>query len=104
MVLGRKYHKPASSIASTASAGRFSFIAVGCEMYKDKRFRIKTPTLGILAIRNQRIPVAVPANATIEVVSHTHANRMIDVVWEGRTLKMFAQDIRERGEEVADSK
>jgi hypothetical protein len=73
-------------------------------MYKDKRFRIKSPTLGILAIRNQRIPVTVPADVTVEVVSHTHENRMIDVVWEGRTLKMFAQDIRERGEEVTEPK
>jgi hypothetical protein len=72
-------------------------------VYKGKRFRIKTPTFGISAIRNQRIPVAVPANSTIEVVSHTHENRMVDVVWEGHTLMMFAQDIRERGEEVTDS-
>jgi hypothetical protein len=73
-------------------------------MYKGKRFRIKTSTLGVMAISNQRIAVSVPANAIVEVISHTHANRMIDVVWEGRSIKMFAQDIRERGEEITDSK
>jgi len=73
-------------------------------VFKGKRFRIKTTTLGIAAVRNQRIPVAVPADATVEVISHTHSNRMIDVVWEGENLKMFAQDIRERGEEITDSK
>jgi hypothetical protein len=57
-----------------------------------------------MAIRNQRIAVSVPVNATVEVISHTHANRMIDVVWEGRSMKMFAQDIRERGEEITGSK
>ena len=40
-------------------------------MFKGKRFRIKTTTLGIAAVRNQRIPVAVPADATVEVISHT---------------------------------
>jgi hypothetical protein len=69
-------------------------------VYKDKRFRIKTTAFGISAIR---LPVAVPANATVEVVSHTHPNRMVDVVWEGQRLRMFAQDIRERGEEITDS-
>ena len=49
-------------------------------MSKDKRFRIKSPTLGILAIRNQRIPVAVPADATVVVISHTHENHMVDRV------------------------
>ena len=73
-------------------------------MFKGKQFRIKTTTLVIIAVSNQRIPVAVPANATVEVISHTHGNRMIDVVWEGKTLMMFAQDIRERGEEITDSK
>lgn len=71
-------------------------------MYKGKRFRIKTPTLGIIAISNQRIPVTIPPNAMVEVLSHTHPNRMIDVVWEGRNLRMFAQDIRERGEDITD--
>jgi len=94
------------SLVISPSAGRSTSIAVGKkrEVFKGKRFRIKTTTLGIAAVRNQRIPVAVPADATVEVISHTHGNRMIDVVWEGENLKMFAQDIRERGEEITDSK
>jgi len=76
---------------------------VAWELFKDKQFRIKTTTLGISGIRYRRLPVAIPANATITVVSHTHPNHMVDVVWEGKRLRMFAQDIRERGEEIADS-
>lgn len=73
-------------------------------MFKGKRFRMRTATFGIMAVGNQRVPVAVPANGKVEVVSHTHENRMIDVAYEGKVLKMFEQDIRERGEAITNSR
>ena len=73
-------------------------------VFKDRQFRIKRGTLGIMSIDELRRPVTIPQNATVEVTSHTRSDGMIDVVWEGRPLMMFEEDIRERGEEIKDAK
>jgi hypothetical protein len=67
-----------------------------------KRFRLTTSTLGILSANGERIAVQILKDAIAEVTSGPRPDdqRMVDVVWEGKTLTMFAQDIRDRGEEV----
>jgi hypothetical protein len=67
-----------------------------------KRFRLNAPTLGILLGDGERIAVQLPKDAIVEVTSGPRPDdqRMVDVVWEGKALAMFVQDIRDRGEQV----
>ena len=71
-------------------------------MFTGKRFRLNAPTLGILSGDGERIAVQLPKDAIVEVTSGPRQDdqRMVDVVWEGKALAMFAQDIRDRGEQV----
>ena len=71
-------------------------------MFTGKRFRLNAPTLGILSGDGERIAVQLPKDAIVEVTSGPRPDdqRMVDVVWEGKALAMFAQDIRDRGDQV----
>ena len=62
-------------------------------------YRIVIPTLGILSEDEDghRIPVTLPKNATVTCINGTvDGNRLIDVLWEGKTIMMFTQDLRAR--------
>jgi len=49
----------------------------------------------------KRVAVTVPAGQTIKVISGPrHGDRMMDVLWDGRVVMMFAIDVEERGTEV----
>ena len=66
-------------------------------MYQGDKFRLITATLGILSNDGHRIPVKIPKNATIEVLTGLlNHERMVEVQWEGHVVMMFAQDVRER--------
>ena len=71
-------------------------------MFTGKHFRLDRPTFGIESTEDSRVAVTVPANAVIKVLSGPRPEdmRMVDVLWDGRTLTMFAQDIRERCKEI----
>ena len=72
------------------------------ELRRGGFLRLNAPTLGILSGDGERIAVQLPKDAIVEVASGPRPDdqRMVDVVWEGKTLTMFAQDIRDRGEEL----
>ena len=66
-----------------------------------QRYRLKTPTLAIMAHDGQRIPITIPQGSTIEVIDGPlDGSRLLDVKWEGKTVMMFTMDIRERGERL----
>jgi hypothetical protein len=68
-------------------------------------YRLTTPTVGMINTGSGRILVTVPRRAVIKVVDRLHdANRMIRVMWEDKTVMMFTQDVRERGEKIPYSK
>ena len=49
--------------------------------------------------------VMIPEGATVQVVSEPLADtRMVDVVWEGRLLAVFAEDLVQRAKEVSSVK
>jgi len=70
-------------------------------MFRGKQFRLKTATLctenrdGILY--GVRVPVGGIVTVTRGPVDD---DRMVDILWNERALAMFAQDLRDRGEEV----
>ena len=66
-------------------------------------YRLRTATLGILSEDDgaRRIAVTLPADSVLTVASaKAESDRMIDVLWEGRQIRMFVIDLRERGETV----
>jgi hypothetical protein len=67
-----------------------------------KRFRLESPTLALDIIDGKRVAITVPAGTTIKVVSGptTEGDRLVDVVWAGRTVAMFCYDVSVRGTEV----
>jgi hypothetical protein len=67
-----------------------------------KRFRLKVPTIGLALVDDKRIAVPIPAGSIVVVTGGPRPNdmRMVDVLWEGQTLTMFAEDVEKRGEEV----
>lgn len=64
--------------------------------------------MGTIALSLQggkKIAVAVPVDAEIVVtdevpVDHADRNRQVSVEWDGKTVTMFAVDIRDRGVRV----
>ena len=70
-------------------------------MLTGKSLRLTSSLLGIQSADGQRIAVMIPEGATIQVVSGPLADtRMVDILWEGRNLAVFAEDILQRGKEV----
>jgi len=66
-----------------------------------ERFRMKTPTLAIMTQDGAKIPVMVPKGAEVEVLDGPlNGNRLVDVRWEGKTVMVFTNDIRDRGERL----
>ena len=63
-----------------------------------QRFRLAKSTLGFCLNASDKSCIAVPAGAIVELPpAIPNAERFVDVKWEGRSLVMFIQDIRERG-------
>ena len=73
-------------------------------MLSGKKFRLKRATISIEATVDDRLVVMVPTGAVVTVLSGPRPDdmRMVDILWDKRTLVMFAVDIMERGEEIAD--
>jgi hypothetical protein len=62
------------------------------------RFRLEEPTLGIFTLENgQRVAMTLPYGAVVTKASATTGDVMIDVWWEERKVRMFEQDLLERG-------
>jgi hypothetical protein len=66
---------------------------------KGQSFRLKMSILGFsIDGDGQRIPVNVPLHAIVTVQNDpTERDEFVRVVWEGKTISMFAQDLRARG-------
>lgn len=73
-------------------------------------YRMKTPTLAIMAHAGKHTPVSssgglsfttIPIGAEVEVVGGPlNGNRLVDVRWEGKTVMVFTNDLGDRGERV----
>ena len=60
-------------------------------------YRVRETALAILSTGGERIPVTLPINAILLLVDGPlDGNRLVDVTWEGKTLMMFTQDMRDR--------
>jgi hypothetical protein len=74
-------------------------------MLTGKPFELRTPTIAIDSVDGKRVTNFIPAGAIIKVVSGPlgasgDGEPLIDVLWEGRTVSVFAIDATMRGTEV----
>jgi hypothetical protein len=74
-------------------------------MLSGKRFRLNEETIGVETWGRKRLATLVPAGSVITVASgpNPEDTRMVDVLWDGRKISMFAVDIENRGEQVANT-
>ena len=71
-------------------------------MLSGKRFRLENPTLALDLLDGKRVAITVPTGSTIKVVSGPtgEGDQLVDVVWAGRMVAMFAYDVDVRGTEI----
>jgi len=66
-------------------------------MLKVQRFKLARPSLS-LGANGERKSLIVPAGSVIKIVSQPKSehDQMVDVLWNGKVVTMFALDILER--------
>ena len=75
-------------------------------MITGKRFKLSRPTVGIKLVDKETSIVRLPADSVIDVLSGPNANGKVHdkgidyVIWEKKTVAMFAADIEARGTEI----
>jgi hypothetical protein len=62
-------------------------------------FRLNTPTIALFFEEGRQVAHILPEGALIHPNS-VEGHGLIEVMWEGKTVQMFAQDVRERTERV----
>jgi len=72
-------------------------------MLTRKRFKLERATLGVETVDGKRLAVTIPAGSIVMVLSGPkNGDGIVDVLWEDRTLGMFAVDVDVRGTEITD--
>jgi len=61
-------------------------------------YQLTSQMLAIYSHEGNRTPVIIPSGATVVVTnSPLDGVRMVDVLWEEKTVMAFTEDLRERG-------
>jgi hypothetical protein len=69
-----------------------------------RRFRIQSPTIALFFEDGRHVARTVPGGSVIQIDSEVYDdNKLVNVVWNERTVMMFAQDVRSRGEEIEEN-
>jgi hypothetical protein len=65
-------------------------------------YRLTAETVGIVSENQQRLTVLIPYGAVVTAINGlVNSSRMVDVMWDGKTIAIFTEDLRARGELVA---
>jgi hypothetical protein len=64
-------------------------------------YRMRIPTVAVSIHDGQKVMVTIPEGGEIEVVGDPlDSDGFLNVSWEGKSVRMFGIDIRERGERL----
>jgi hypothetical protein len=71
-----------------------------------RRFELERATLAIEVVDGHRRTISIPLGEVIKVVAGptSQQDRMVDVLWQGRVLTMFALDVDVPGTEIVEPK
>jgi hypothetical protein len=63
-------------------------------------YRINSPTVGIISMdHGKELPFTIPSGAVFKIVDlFSNDSRMVDVQCDGHTIRLFAEDLHDRGE------
>ncbi len=69
---------------------------------KDQSFRLSTATLCVSSgDGDQKMLVTIPKGSEIKLLGgYLDSNQLVDIEWEGKSLKMFAVDLRTCGTSI----
>jgi len=74
-------------------------------MLTGQRFKLRNPALAIEIANGVRLRVTIPARTILKVISGPiDGDQMVDVLWQGKRVRMFAVDLITRGTEIPDRK
>jgi hypothetical protein len=69
------------------------------EWLHNGHYRIKNPTVALFEEEGRHVAHMVPAGAIINTNGAAFdGEKLVNVEWEGKTVMMFAQDLRSRAE------
>ena len=69
-----------------------------------QRFQFFVPTLAIVKVDGHNTVMYVPTKDIVTVKNGPlNGGRLVDVDWNGRTVMMFASDLRERASQVQEA-
>ncbi len=81
----------ASNLPGFSQAREFS-------VKKDQEYRLKRALLGIHSVEVERTAVVIPEGARVTLLcAPLNGYRLVDVHWEGKTVMLFTEDLREHG-------
>jgi len=67
------------------------------------KYRIISPTIALFPVDGRHVARTVPGGSVVSIdESLIHQKKLVEVLWNDAKVMMFAQDVRARGEEVAD--
>jgi hypothetical protein len=65
------------------------------------KYRIKSPTIALFPENGRHVTRTVPEGAIVEIKNLSlDGKKLVEVLWVGRNVLMFSQDIQSRGERV----
>jgi hypothetical protein len=62
------------------------------------RYRFNSPTLALLEEEGRHVARTVPAGSVVEIDGAFESDKLVEVLWDGMRVMMFAQDLRSRAE------
>jgi hypothetical protein len=66
-------------------------------------YRITSPTISMFLAEGRYVSRLLPKEARVTIQSETFdGNKLVEVRYEGKTVMMFTQDLRTRGEKIED--
>ena len=67
----------------------------------DGHYRITSPTLALIEEGGRHVAHTVPTGAIVTVEGDAFdGEKLVNVIWDGKEVMMFAQDLRVRAEQV----
>jgi hypothetical protein len=65
------------------------------------RYRINDPTIAVFQQEGKHVAHTVASGTVVEVTQGViDGDRLVDVIWDGREVMMFTQDLRSRAERI----
>ena len=70
-------------------------------MLTGQRFKLRKSALAIEIVNGMRLRIAIPTRTILKVIAGPiEGDQMVDVLWEGKRVSMFAVDLITRGTEI----